>query len=96
MCNPWAHESFLRYGEVFHKIADILNASGIKAQVKDNADKTGFIVKVTLPNRPVAVLREDGEHWNVNLGGKVITLNIPVQNRNAKAITAAFLKAVGK
>lgn len=96
MCGPWAYEAFLKYGEVFPKIADLLNASGVKAQVKDNSDKTGFIVKVTLPNRTVAVLREDGEHWSVNLGGRVITLNIPVEIRNAKAITAAFLKAVGK
>lgn len=95
MCSPWAYESFLKYGEVFPKIADLLNASGVKAKVKDNPDKTGFLVKVTLPNRTLAVLHEDGEHWSVNLGGKVITLDIPVENRDAKAITAAFLKAVG-
>jgi hypothetical protein len=42
------------------------------------------------------VLSEDGEHWSVNLGEEVITLDIPVENRDAKAITAAFLKAIGK
>jgi hypothetical protein len=96
MCGVWAYESFLEYSEVFPKIAELLNAAGMKAKVKDNADKTGFLVKVTLPNRTVAVLSEDGEHWSVNLGGKVITLDIPVENRDAKAIAAAVLKIAGK
>jgi len=96
MCGPWAYQSFLKYGEVFPKIADLLNASGVKATVKDNADKTGFLVKVTLPGKRIAVLNEDGEHWSVSLRGKVMTLNIPVENRNAKVIAAAFLKAVGE
>jgi hypothetical protein len=96
MCSPWAYESWLEYAAVFPEIADLLNASGVKARVKDNADKTGFLVKVTLPNRTVAVLSEDGEHWSVNLSGKVITLDIPVENRDATAIVAAVLKAIGK
>jgi hypothetical protein len=96
MCGLWAYEKFLEYSEVFPKIADLLNASGVKAKVKDNTDKTGFLVEVTLPNRTVAVLSEEGEHWSVNLGGKVITLDIPVENRDAKIIAAALLKAIGE
>jgi hypothetical protein len=86
----------LEYSAVFPKIADLLKASGVKARVNNNKDKTGFVVKITLPNRTVAVLSEDGEHWSVNLDGETITLDIPVENRDAKAITAAFLKASGK
>lgn len=96
MCGPAAYWQYLEYTKVFSEIADLLNASGVKAKVKDNYDKTGLLVKVTLPNRTVAVLSEDGEHWSVNLGGEVLTLDIPVENRDAKAITAAFLKAIGK
>ncbi len=97
MCNPWAYESFLKYGEVFPEIADLLNASGVKAKVKDNADKTGFFVKVTLPDRTTAVLDEsEGDNWSINLGGKVIKLDIPVENRDAKAIVVAVLNAIGK
>jgi hypothetical protein len=92
----WAYERFLEYSEVFRKISDLLNASCFKAKVKDNTDKTGFLVEVTLPNRTVAVLSEEGGHWSVNLGGKVITLDIPVENRDAKAIAAAVLKIAGK
>jgi hypothetical protein len=96
MCGPWAYNDFLEYGAVFPEIANLLKASGVKARVNNNKDKTGFVVKITLPNRTVAVLSEDGEHWSVNLGEEVITLDIPVENRDAKAITAAFLKALGK
>ena len=56
-----------------------------------------FIVVVSLPNRSTAVLSEElGDSWSVNLGGKVLTLDIPVENRDAKAIAAALLKAIGK
>ena len=98
MCGPWVYESFLEYGAVFPEIAAILKASGVKATVKNNKDKTGFIVKVVLPNHTSAVLSEDGKqgNWSIDLGGKVIELDIPVENREAKAIAAAFLKAVGK
>ena len=97
MCGPWAHESYLEYAAVFPEIADLLNASGVKAEVKDNADKTGLLVKVTLPDRTTAVLDEsEGDNWSINLSGKVIKLDIPVENRDAKAIAAAVLKIVGK
>jgi len=96
MCSPWAYWEYLEYAKVFPEIADILHASGVKARVKDNADKTGLLVKVALTHHTTAVLSEDGEHWSVNLGGKIITLDIPVENRDAKAIAAAFLKAIGK
>ena len=97
MCNPWAYQRFLEYGAVFPEIADLLKASGVKARVKDNADKTGFLVRVTLPNRTVAVLSEElGDNWSVRLDGEVIDLGIPVENRDAKAIASALLKAIGK
>jgi hypothetical protein len=51
MCGPWAYDSYLEYAAVFPEIADLLNASGVKAKVKDNDDKTGLLVEVTLPNR---------------------------------------------
>lgn len=40
----------------------------------------------------------DGErdNWSIDLGGEVIELGIPVENRDANAIGAAFLKAIGK
>lgn len=97
MCNPWAYQRFLEYGAVFPEIADLLKASGVKARVKDNADKTGFLVRVTLPNRTIAVLSEKlGDSWSVDLGGELIDLGIPVENRDAKAIAAALLKTIGK
>lgn len=97
MCGPWAHDSYLEYAAVFTEIADLLNESGIKAKVKDNADKNGLVVEVTLPDHTAAVLDEsEGDNWSLNLGRKVIKLGIPVENRDAKAIAAAFLKAIGK
>jgi hypothetical protein len=96
MCAPWAYDRYLEYSVVFPEIANLLKASGVKARVNNNKDKTGFVVKITLPNRIVAVLSEDGEQWSVNLDGETITLDIPVENRDAKAIAAAFLKAIGK
>jgi hypothetical protein len=97
MCGPWAHDSYLEYAAVFPQIADLLNASGVKAEVKDNADKTGLLVKVALPHQTTAVLN-DGErdNWSIDLGGEVIELGIPVQNRDAKVIASALLKAIGK
>lgn len=95
MGNPWAYQRFLEYGAVFPEIADLLKASGVEAKVHDNADKTGFLVKVTLPNRTVAVLSEEN-NWSVDIDGQLIDLGIPVENRDAKEIAAAFLKAIGK
>jgi hypothetical protein len=47
---------------------------------------------------PGRVLWNDGErdNWSIDLGGEVIELDIPVENRDAKAIAAALLKARGK
>jgi hypothetical protein len=97
MCGPWAYDSYLEYAAVFSEIADLLNASGVKAKVKDNDDKTGLLVKVALPHQTTAVLN-DGErdNWSIDIGGEVIELDIPVENRDAKAIAAALLKAIGK
>jgi hypothetical protein len=97
MCGPWAYESFLEYGAVFPEILDILKASGVKARVNNNKDKTGFLVKVTLPDCTNAVLDESaGDNWSLKIGDKVIDLDIPVENRDAKVIAAALLKAIGK
>jgi hypothetical protein len=97
MCSPWAYNAFLEYAAVFSQIADILKTHGVKAKVKPTKDKTGFFVQVVLPDRTTAVLDEsEGDNWSVDLGGKVIRLDIPVENRDAKAIAAAFLKAIGK
>jgi uncharacterized lipoprotein NlpE involved in copper resistance len=95
MGSPWAYQRFLEYGAVFPEIAELLNASGVKAEVQDNADKTGLLVEVTLPNRSVAVLSEEG-HWSVHIDGNATDLGIPVENRDAKAIAAALLKTIGK
>ncbi len=97
MCSPWAYDSYLEYAAVFPEIVDLLEASGVKAKVKDNADKTGLLVKVTLSDRTAAVL-SDGErdNWSISLGEEVIEFDIPVENRDAKAIAAALLKAIGK
>ena len=97
MCGIWAYNEFQKYAAVFPEIVDILRASGVKAKVKDNKDKTGLLIRVTLPNRTTAVLDEsEGDNWSINFGGKVIRLDIPVENRDAKAIAAAVLKALGK
>jgi hypothetical protein len=95
MCGTSAYNEFQKYAAVFPEIAALLNESGVKVQVKDNADKTGFLIKVTLPNRIVAVLSEEG-NWSVDLDGEPIDLGIPVENREAIVIAAAFLKAIGK
>lgn len=97
MCNPWAHERYLEYAAVFPDIADLLNASGLKARVGENADKTGLFVILTLPDGNTAVLDEsEGDDWSISLGGNVVGLDIPVENRDGKAIAAAALKLVGK
>jgi hypothetical protein len=97
MCSPWAYNDFLEYAAVFPAIADILKTHGVKAKVKPTKDKTGYFVQVALPDRTTAVLDEsEGDNWSINLGGKVIRLDIPVENRDAKAIAAALLKALGK
>jgi hypothetical protein len=97
MCSPWAYENWLEYAAVFPEIADLLNASGVKARVKDNADKTGLLVNVTFPDGITAVLDEsEGDNWSINVGGNVIRLDIPVENRDAKAIAAAVLRIAGR
>lgn len=97
MYGLWAYESYLEYAAVFPKIADLLNASGITAKVKDNKDKNGLLVEVALPDRAPAVLDEsEGDNWSINLSGRVIRFDIPVENRDAKAIADAVLKAIGK
>jgi hypothetical protein len=97
MCGPSAYWEYLEYTKVFSEVADLLNASGVKAKVKDNDKKTGLLVKVALPHRKAAVL-SDGErdNWSIDTGSEVIELDIPVENRDAKAIAAALLKAIGK
>lgn len=92
MGGTWAYNKFQEYAAVFPEIVDILKASGVKAKVKSTKDKTGFLVKVTLP---AAVLSEEG-NWSVDLCGQPIDLGIPVENRDAKAIAAALLKTLGK
>ena len=94
MCGPWAYYKFQEYAAVFPEIVDILKASGVKAKVKDNKDKTGFLVKVAFP---AAVLSEElVDGWGVDFDGEVIDLGIPVENRDAKVIATALLKAIGK
>src|SRR5271165_4871434 len=81
MCGPWAYNDFLKYSAVFPEIANILKASGVKAKVKPTKDKTGFYIQVALPDRTTAVLDESqGYNWSINLGGKAIRLDIPVEN----------------
>ena len=97
MCGPWAHDKYLEYAAVFPEIAALLIASDVEARVNDNADKTGLLVALTLPNGRTAVLSEsEGDNWSIDIGGKVVRLDIPVENRHAKAISAAVLKIVGK
>lgn len=97
MCGHWAHERYLEYAAVFPEIADLLNVSGVNAQVKGNAERTGFLVTLTLPDGSTAVLDEsEGNNWSINVSGKVIKLDIPVENRDATAIAAAVLKIAGK
>ena len=94
MCGTWAYNDFQKYAAVFPEIVDILGASGVRAKVKDDKDKTGFLVQVTVP---AAVLSEAlGDNWSVDLDGELIDLGIPVENRDAKTITAALLKAIGR
>jgi hypothetical protein len=97
MCGHWARNRYLEYATVFPEIADLLNASGVKARVGDDADRTGLLIKLNLPDGTTAVLDEsEGDNWSINVSGKVIRLDIPVENRDAKAIAAAVLKIVGK
>lgn len=97
MCSPWAHESYLEYAAVFPEIADFLNASGLKAKVIDNNDKTGLLVEVALPDSTAILSDGERDNWSiVGLGGEIIELNIPVENRDANAIASALLKAIGK
>lgn len=92
-CNPWAHDRYLEYAAIFPEIADLLTASGVKARVEDNADKTGLLIKLTIPDGTTAVLDEgEGDNWSISFGGKVIRLDVPVEHRDATAIAAAVLK----
>lgn len=96
MCSPWAYENWLEYSAVFPLIATLLNASGVTAQVEDNADKTGLLVRLTLPDGRAAVLDEsEGDNWSIDIGGKAIRLDIPVESRDAKAIAAAVRRILG-
>ena len=54
MCGTWAYNKYREYAAVFPAIVDILSASGVKAEVEDNADKTGLLVKVALPHQTTA------------------------------------------
>ena len=97
MCNPWARDRYLEYAAVFQEIAEILTTSGVKARVKDNADNTGLLVEMTLRDGRTAVLDEsDGENWSIAMGGTVVRLDVPVESRDAKIITAAVLQVVRK
>ena len=97
MCSPWAHESYLEYAAVFPEIAGLLNASGVEARVKDNADKTGLLVIVSLDGGAGQLSDGERDNWSIiDLDGEVIELGIPVENRDAKAITAAVIKIAGK
>jgi len=96
MCGLWAYESYLEYAAVFPEIADILNASGVKAKVRNNKDKNGLVVKVTFSDRAGELSDGDRDNWSIDFGGEIVELNIPVQNRDAKAIAAAVLTIIGK
>lgn len=97
MCGLWAYESFLEYSEVFPQIADLLNASGVVAKVKDNADKTGLFVEIALPDRTAMLNDGERDNWSIiGLGGEIVELDIPVQVRDAEAIAAAVLTIIGK
>ena len=92
-----AYKSYLEYAEVFPEIANILHASGVKARVKNNSDKNGLIVKITQPNRTVTLNDGERDSWSIiDIGGEIIELDIPVENRDAKAIATALLKVIGK
>lgn len=96
MSTPWAHDRYLEYAAVFPQIAALLNASGLGAQVNDNADRTGLLVVLTFPDGTTAVLGEgEGDNWSINIGGKAIRLDIPVESRDAKAIAAAVRRILG-
>ena len=96
MCGTSAYLDYLEDTKVFSEVADILNASGSKAEVKEIYDKTGLVVLVKLSGG-AATLNENGERgWRIDFGGGGIELGIPVENRDATAITAALLKAIGK
>jgi hypothetical protein len=96
MSGRWAHDRYLEYAAVFPEIADRLNASGVKAEVKDNDEKTGLLVKVTLPDRTGELNDGERDHWSIDFGGEVIELDIPVEKRDANAIAEALLKSIGK
>ena len=96
MCGPWAYESYLEYAAVFPEIADILKTHGIKARVKNNKEKNGLVIKLTLSDRTGELNDGERDNWSIDFDGEVIELDIPVENRDAKAISAAVLKAIGK
>jgi hypothetical protein len=96
MCGLWAYESYLEYAAVFPEIVKLLHASGVKARVKNNKEKNGLVVKVTLPDRTGELNDGERDNWSIDFDSEVIELDIPVENRNAKAIAAAFLKIAGK
>jgi hypothetical protein len=96
MCGMDAYNSYLEYAAVFPKIAELLMAAGIKAKVKDNRDKTGLVVQVTLADRTGELNDCRCDNWSITFGGVDTELDIPVENRDANVIVAALLKVIGK
>ena len=96
MCGPSAYNSYLEYAAVFPEIAEILNTAGVKAKVKNAKD--GISVKVDFNEHEADLNDGEGvrDTWSLNIGSTIIDLNLPVENRDAKAITSALLKAMGK
>lgn len=94
MCGLWAYESYLEYAEVFPEIVKLLHASGVKARVKKNKEKNGLVVKVILPDRTGELSDGERDNWSIDFGSAVIEVGISVENRDAKAIAAALLKAI--
>ena len=96
MSGTSAYDSYLDYATVFSEIVELLNASGINSTVKENYDKTGLVVEVALPDRTAILSDGERDNWSLQRSDQIIELDIPVQNRDAKAITTALLKAIGK
>jgi hypothetical protein len=96
MCSPWAYNEFLEYGKVFPEIVGILKTHGVKAKVKPTKDKRGFFVQLALPDGTAVLSDGERDNWCIILGEEVIELSIPVKTRDARAITSALLKAIGK
>ena len=72
MCGPAAYWQYLEYTKVFSEIADLLNASGVKAKVKENKDETGLLVEVALPDRTGMLNDGERDNWSIDFGSEVI------------------------